>query len=332
MNQSNERKVDDQYYEMEQAVKDNDKTITLVRPHGYQDKKSNWQTNKEDDSDRFFEDRNLGKILVDQGKIESTDIERILDCQEEKSLFFGDAARHLKLVSEDDIKFALALQFGYPTAHPAKGIFSDELVAAYDPFGKQAEIFRTIRTQLSMSLNDETKVLTVVSPSEHEGRSYVAANLAVTFSQMSKQTLLIDANLRKPRQNKIFGSTTRVGLSSMLSGRIRQGELDLLPEPVPFFTHLSVLGAGAVPPNPVELFSNSRFQSILDEVKKFFDVIIIDSPAGLYRADVQMLCSCAQSALVVARQDHTKLSDLKDLSQLLTSMKVNVVGSIMNRF
>jgi len=332
MSRSNERKVYDQYDEMEQAVKDNDKTITPAHPYGPQDKNSNRQRDKDDDSDRFLEDRNLGKILVDQGKIESADIERILDYQESKSLFFGDAARHLKLVSEDDIKFALALQFGYPIAYPAQGIFSDELVAAYDPFGKQAEIFRTIRTQLSMSLNDEQKILAVVSPSEHEGRSYVAANLAVTFSQMSKQTLLIDGNLRKPRQNKIFGSTARIGLSSMLSGRIRQKELDLLPEPVPFFTHLSVLGAGAIPPNPVELFSSSRFQSILDEVKKFFDIIIIDSPAGSYRADVQMLCSCAKNALVVARQDHTKFNDLKDLSQLLASMKVNVAGSIMNKF
>jgi len=332
MNQSDERKIDDRYDEMEQAVKDNDKTITLVHPHDSENRKSHWQRSKEDDSDRFFEDLNLGKILVDQGKIETNDVERILDCQEKKGLFFGDAARHLKLVSEEDIKFALALQFGYPTAHPSQGVFSDELVAAYDPFGKQAEIFRTIRTQLEVSLSEEQKVLTVVSPSEHEGRSYVAANLAVTFSQMSKQTLLIDANLRKPRQNKIFGSTSRVGLSSMLSGRIKQAELNSMSEAVPFFTHLTVLGAGAVPPNPVELFSNGRFQSILDEVKKFFDIIIIDSPAGSYRADVQMLCSCAQNALVVARQDHTKFNDLKDLSHLLTSMKVNVVGSIMNKF
>ncbi len=286
------------------------------------------------ENDYTLEERNIGRILVEAGKLKLDDVKRVLELQEEEGLFFGDAAQKLKLVKPKDVQYALARQFGYPAVYPTEGIFSKELVAAYDPFGSQTETFRAIRAHLMANwLSSENRVMCVVSPGDEEGRSYVAANLAVTFSQLGKSTLLIDGDFRKPRQHQIFGFSRRVGLSAMLSGRIKKQDLDLLPEVVPFFSRLSVLGAGAVPPNPVELLGGLRFRTILDELKQFFDVIIIDSPAAnTYRADVQTLAVCAEHALMVIRRDHTRMAHAKALSSLLTNAGVNVLGSILNKF
>jgi receptor protein-tyrosine kinase len=279
------------------------------------------------------EERNIGRILVESGKLSLEDVERVLDLQEREGIYFGDAALKLKLVSEEDVQYALSRQFGYPTVFTAQGVFSPELVTAYKPFDKQAELFRGLRSQLLFNwLNRDHKVLCVVSPGSGEGRSYVAANLAVTFSLLGKQTLLIDADLRSPRQHEIFGFNRRVGLSSMLSGRIKKDELEMLPEVIPFFTRLSVLGAGAVPPNPVELFSGPRFENILDELKRFYDVIIVDSPSGENKADVQTLAAAAGSAMVVLRRDHTKMDDVRRLKTWLSTAGVNVVGAVLNEF
>lgn len=285
------------------------------------------------DTESPGDDRNIGNILIEAGKLTVNDVERIVALQEKDGIFFGEAAKQLKLLSEDDIQYALARQFNYPTVRPSDGTFGDELVTAYEPFGKQAEIFRAIRGQLCYRwLSSERKVLTVVSPGDGEGRSYVAANLAVSFSQLGKSTLLIDADLRTPRQHEIFGFSRRVGLSAMLSGRIKKDELDLLPEAVPFFTRLSVLGAGAVPPNPSELFSGERFASILRELKRFFEVIIVDSPAGQYTADVQALAGAAGSAVMVVRRDFTKIDAAVKLKASLQQANVEMAGSILNEF
>lgn len=280
-----------------------------------------------------LEERNIGKILLEAGKLTHEDVERVVELQERDGLFFGDAALKLKLVTEQDVQYALSRQFGYPTVFASEGVFGKDLVAAYKPFDEQAETFRAIRSQLLHNwLSYDRKVLSIVSPGPREGRTYVAANLAVTFSLLGKQTLLIDADLRAPRQHEIFGFSRRVGLSPMLSGRIKKEELELLPEVIPFFTRLSVLGAGPVPPNPVELFSGSRFASILDELKRFYDVIIIDAPGGNYRADVQTLAAAAGSALVVMRRDYTKMEAARQLKEWLTNSDVNVVGAVLNEY
>jgi receptor protein-tyrosine kinase len=278
-------------------------------------------------------ERKLGDILVSEGKLSERDIESILELQDKENLFFGDAAQKLKLVTHDDIQRALAKQFDYPTVSPELGLFSDDLVAAYYPFGSQAETFRSIRSQLLVNwLNKGHKCLCVTSPGDTEGRSYIAANLAVVFAQLGKQTLLIDADLRNPRQHEIFGFSGRLGLSAMLSGRIRSEQLGFLPEIIPYFTRLSVLGAGGAAPNPAELLSGPRFHSVLEELKQYFDVIIIDSPSGKYKADVQTVAASAGSALIVLRRDNTKLEDARDLKERLKNAGVDIVGSALTVF
>lgn len=277
-------------------------------------------------------DRRLGEILVDNGKLGDGDIERIVELQRTRSLYFGEAAVQLRLVEPDDILHALSIQFGYPGVQGGEA-FSRDLVMAHSPFGEQAETFRNIRSQLLTRCQDpDQKTIAVVSPENQEGRSYIAANLAVAFSQLGHSTLLIDADMRAPRQHMIFNFTRRVGLSSMLTGRITAEDLEGLPDSVPPFDHLSVLCCGAIPPNPAELLGKGTFPLILKELVKYFDVIIIDTPPARYQGDVVSIASAAGYALLVAKRDHSKLAYLKNLKTTLTQAGVKVVGSVLEQF
>lgn len=279
-----------------------------------------------------WSDQAMGEILVSSGKLSPEDVETIIRHQHEKGLYFGEAAIELQLVEEQDILQALSLQFGY-TYNSSEEQLAREMVMAHAPFGEQAEEFRSIRAQLlSGWLTPRQKTLAIVSPENQEGRSYVAANLALAFSQLGRPTLLIDADLRAPHQHDIFQFTRRIGLSMLLAGRVRMEDLDALPDRISSFQSLSVLGCGAVPPNPVELLSQDRFRQILNELEKFFDVIIIDTPPATYQADVMSIASVAGSALLVARSGHTKIDKSKDLVKMLNELQVNVAGAVINQF
>src|SRR6185503_6302746 len=118
------------------------------------------------------------------------------------------------------------------------------------------------------------RTLAITSPGAREGRSFIAANLAVVFAQLGQRTLLIDADFRAPRQQAIFNISDRFGLSSVLSGRA-----DLSAAvPVSGLTGLSVLPAGPLPPNPLELLSRPSFAALLGKAQAEYDVILIDTP------------------------------------------------------
>jgi chain length determinant protein tyrosine kinase EpsG len=277
-------------------------------------------------------DQSMGDILIDLGKLDGEGVDRIISHQREKGLYFGEAAVELDLVDQEDILQALSIQFGYTYDRNEEGL-SKEMVMAYSPFGEQAEEFRAIRSQLLNNwLQTEQKTLAIVSPESKEGRSYIAANLALAFSQLGRPTLLIDADLRSPRQHAMFNFTRRLGLSMLLAGRVRVEDLDVLPDQISNFQHLWVLGCGAVPPNPVELLSKGAFSFILRELKKYFDVIIIDTPPATYKADVVSIASIAGSALLVARRGQSKMEDTKNLTSVLTEASVKVVGAVLNQY
>jgi len=277
-------------------------------------------------------DQSMGAILIDLGKLGGEDVDRIISYQRDKGLYFGEAAVELDLVDQEDILQALSIQFGYTYDRNEEGL-SKEMVMAYSPFGEQAEEFRAIRSQLLNNwLQPGQNTLAIVSPESKEGRSYIAANLALAFSQLGRPTLLIDADLRSPRQHTMFNFTRRPGLSMLLAGRVRVEDLDVLPDQISNFQHLWVLGCGPVPPNPVELLSSGTFSFILKELKKYFDVIIIDTPSATYRADVVSIASVAGSALLVARGGQSKMEDTKNLTSVLTEARVKVVGAVLNQY
>jgi chain length determinant protein tyrosine kinase EpsG len=276
-------------------------------------------------------DRSIGAILVDAGKLKLQDAERVLRLQKERGLRFGDAAIELGLVTAADIQFALARQFDYPYLVVGESKASAELVAAFEPFGTQVEALRALRSQLMLRWFTgaaEQKILAIVSPGRGEGRSYIAANLAIVCSQLGERTLLIDADMRYGRQHELFHLDNGVGLSTDLSGRTQSASLQRVPN----FVDLTVLTAGPTPPNPQELLCRPAFAQMLGQFAATFDVIVIDTPAAGEYADAQTLAARARGALLVLRQDRSSLNAAAQVGASLTQVGVTIVGSVLNDF
>lgn len=275
-----------------------------------------------------LEERTIGRILVDMGRLTERDVHRVFKLQRKHGLRFGDAARRLRLVNDDDIEYALSIQFNYPYLKRGQGVLGTELVTAHDPFDGQSEAIRDLRTQLHMRwVAANRKVLAVMSPDSRDGRSYLAANLAVAFAQLGEPTLLVDADLRVPRQHRIFGLPGGCGLAQVLSGRGGIGDA----EPVPYFEGLSVLTAGTAPPNPLELLSRAGFARLLAEARTAFSVIVVDTAATARGADAKVVAARSDGILLLARRDRTRLAALENLRRALDSCSVPVVGAVLNR-
>ncbi len=276
--------------------------------------------------------RSLGGILVDSGQLTPEDAERVLQLQKEQNLRFGAAAVQLGLLTEADIQYALSRQFAYAYLRKTPGEkkpVSDELVAAYQPFNPRVEQVRAIRSQLMLRWFDKAElrqVITLVSPGRQDGRSYLAANLAIVFSQLGERTLLVDADLRNPRQHELFHLENKVGFSTILSGRSREEAIIRIPD----LAGLCVLPAGPVPPNPLELLNRLNFDEFMIQVKSSFDVIIIDTPALAAGEDGAMMAVRTGASLAIARSGRTRMADFNDMVQGLMNAGVTVVGTVLN--
>ena len=273
--------------------------------------------------------RSIGDILVSTGRLSAADAERILQRQQQDKSQFGDAALALKLLTKDDIDFALSQQFDYSYLTAKDTSRSPELVAAYQPFSRVGENLRAVRSQLMLrwfNTDRSHKVVALVSPGRGEGRSFIAANLAIVFSQQGERTLLIDGNLRNARQHELFKLGKSAGLSGILADR---AGLEAALQ-VPGLNGLHVLPAGAVPPNPQELLGRAAFGALLQAAAEQFDVVIIDTPAGTDYADAEIIASRAGAAVVVTRKNKSRVPDAALLARRLQDSGVVLVGSILN--
>ncbi len=276
--------------------------------------------------------RTLGAILIDSGQLTAEEAERVLVYQRTHNLRFGEAAVRLGLISEAEVQFALSRQFAYAYLRKIPGEaggLSDEIVAAYQPFSSRVEQLRAIRSQLMLRWFDraeERQVLTIVGAERGEGRTYLAANLAVVFAQLGERTLLIDADMRMPRQHLLFSLENRTGFSTMLAGRLREEAIVRIPD----LAGLSVLPAGPTPPNPLELLNRLNFEEFMIGVRGLYDVVIVDTPAMTVGEDAAMIAVKTGAALAVARNGSTRVAAFTDLVQGLMDAGVAVVGSVLN--
>jgi protein-tyrosine kinase len=277
------------------------------------------------------QDGRLGSILMEEGKLGAMDIERVLELQRIEGFRFGETALRVGLITEDDLRCAVAKQYGLPQLLPGKENISSELVVAYEPFHPRAEELRALRTQLLIRWSNagvRHRMLALVSPGSGEGRSYVAANLAVAFSQLGERTLLIDADLRNPRQHRMFNVSDRIGLSAVLSGRADRAAV----VPIPEFGALSLLPAGACPPNPQELLLRPALAVLLAELRSEFDVILFDTPPAKLYADAQSLAFRAGSVMVLSRKDRTGFADTAIVIRELSNSGARIIGTVFNAF
>jgi protein-tyrosine kinase len=248
--------------------------------------------------------RAIGAILVEQGRLNAADVEEIQRFANLNGVRFGEAAVQLQRITQNDIESAIAQQYNYPVlARGGEGGVADDVVAAHQPQSEIVEPLRALRSQLILRwLNiTDRKVLAVTSPERGEGRSWLAANLATMFAQLGERTLLIDADMRHPRQHRLFNIDNSVGLSALLTGRAgREIARRIHPQ-----LRLFVLPAGVMPPNPQELLA-----------RQVFDV----------------LAANAGSAIMVARRNRTSQNKLLSARDILVDSGVNIVGSVINEY
>jgi chain length determinant protein tyrosine kinase EpsG len=277
-------------------------------------------------------DRSIGSIIAEARDLSPDDIARVLAYQRENGVRFGEAAITLGLASSDDVLSALAQQFHYPYAAEERRNLNRELVSLNQPFSAQAEAFRAIRSQVMMRVWNDTvsprRALAVVSPNTGDGKTFFAANLAVALAQLGGRTLLVDADLRGPRQHQVFGLANDAGLSGILSGR---GTSQVVQQ-VQGITSLFVLPVGVTPPNPLELVERPAFSLLLREFTAKFDHVVVDTPAAQYGADSSVIAARCGTALVIARKDASRIGALQDLVSVLANSPAKLAGVIMNEY
>jgi chain length determinant protein tyrosine kinase EpsG len=277
-------------------------------------------------------DRAIGAIIAEQRGLSPDQIERILAYQRERGLRFGEAAIALGFASTEDVLYALSQQFHYPYAAEEQRRASPELIALNQPFSAQAEAFRAVRSQLTMRLAAEAagerRAIAVVSPEGQDGKTFFAANLAITLAQLGGRTLVVDADLRGPRQHEVFGIDNTVGLSGVLSGRTEAKVI----QPVPGVNNLYVLPVGITPPNPLELVERPAFGLLMRELLSRFEHVVVDTPAAIYGSDAAVIAARCGAALVIARQGRSRLSELQDLVATLSEGPARLAGVVMNEF
>lgn len=271
-------------------------------------------------------DSSVGGLLIQAGKIKPHDVERILDLQAQKGLRFGEAAVRLGLVTDADIQNALSLQFDYPLVGSDKSAFSEELVAACAPFSKEVESLRALRTQLLLRwFGQGNQAMSIAGAIGGEGASWLAANLAIVFAQQGKRTLLIDADLRQPRQHQLFKLDNGVGLSDMIAGRADASAI----RQISAFPSLSFLSAGTQAPNPTELLARPTFGQLIDTFRKQFDIILLDTTPAIPLADCQIVAAQAHGVLITTRRNVSKLGPVAALKDMVAAAGASVVGAIV---
>ncbi len=271
----------------------------------------------------------IGRILLEMGKITPEDAEQVLRVQREKGMRFGEAAQHLGLVTEADIQEVLAHQFDYPYLHPGHSKYSAELVAAFHPFSVHVETLRAVRSQLMLRwFAQGNRALVVASVNSGEGSSFLAANLAIVFSQLGEHTLLVDANLRSPRQHELFGLEARQGLSDILAGRAGLNVIHRAES----FVDLSVLSAGTLPPNPQELLARNSFGDLNEQLCKHYDIVLYDVSDFSTSADALAIASRVGGVLLAARKNKTAIADISMMNEQVQRSNAEVVGSVLLEF
>ena len=277
-------------------------------------------------------DKSIGDIIAETNQLSADQVDRVLEHQKTTGQKFGEAAVDLGFAKREDVLWALSQQFHYPYAANGRQTVSSELVVATTPFDAPAEFFREIRSQvISKVLNglEPRCALAVCSPNAGDGKSFFAANLAVAFSQLGGRTLLLDADMRGPRQQEIFGlDSVSSGLSSVLAGRSESNVI----RPVEALPSLYLMPVGVVPPNPLELVQRPAFDMLLNDLVRKFDYVIVDTPAVEHGADARVIAAKCGAAIALCRKGKTSVTSMQSLVKSLEAGCARFAGTIMNNY
>ncbi|MFZ6753094.1 polysaccharide biosynthesis tyrosine autokinase [Undibacterium sp. Dicai25W] len=268
----------------------------------------------------------LGDLFLQKGLLTESQVELIAAEQRQKKLRFGDAALNLGFLSQIQIDSALGEQFGFGSKDLINGKADSGLRFFHYPFSKEAEEIRRLRSELLLKFSSQDKIkIALVSASPQEGKSYMAASLAIALSQVGRRTLLIDADLRSGNLHNLFSLGSPDGLSSVLAGRIAaQNAL------IPLMDNLHILPSGPRPPNPLEILRAPRIRELLASCDNQFDAFVLDTYTSSLASDAQMVAHQVGSVLLMAMKDVTLLSDLREAKSDMQAAGAEVIGTIFN--
>jgi capsular exopolysaccharide synthesis family protein len=210
---------------------------------------------------------------------------------------------------------------------PDGAILDPLLYAFHKPRSSEAEAFRGVRTALYFSTHGERhQVIQITSPDGGDGKTTIAANLAISMAQSGQKTVLIDADFRKPRQQRIFGISSGIGLAGVLEGQAEVAD-EIRSTNIP---GLSILPCGFPPPNPAELLTGPRLNELLNVLRDRYDFILIDTPPILAVTDPCVVAPRVDGVLLVIRLSSKARPHAERAREILATLGARVLGVLVN--
>ena len=210
---------------------------------------------------------------------------------------------------------------------------STDLIINVNPKSIFSEAIKTIRTNLAFTnIDTEMKVILFTSPQSGDGKSFISANLAVAYAQEGKKVLIVDCDLRKGRQHEIFEvmNLTSGGYSNLILNYKSNMKLD------EYIIHTSnkkidLLPTGPTPPNPVELLASENNKKFMEQIRKQYDIILLDCPPVLGLSDAMIMTRYSDANIVVVSSKKTKVENLDKAKKVFAQANAKITGVVINR-
>ncbi len=206
----------------------------------------------------------------------------------------------------------------------------NELIINSDPKSRMSEAIRTLRTNLQFSSVDKKiKTILVTSSVPGEGKSFIASNLAVAFANSGSNVLLVDCDIRKGRQHKIFQAHNRKGLSNLLLDDVKQEYRNYINETM--VKNLSTIYKGMTPPNPSELLNSDKNKTLISLLSEAYDIVIFDGAPINGLPDSLVMSTLVDGVIIVTACKETSYHLLEDSKRNLVNVNANILGVVLNR-
>lgn len=203
------------------------------------------------------------------------------------------------------------------------------ILVADNPTSIVSEQIRTIRTNIQFSMIDKKlQTLLVTSATAQTGKTTIASNLAAAFAAEGAEVLIVATDMRKPRLQKIFNLSKKMGITNLITNPSLKVE-DVARKT--YIENLSVITCGPIPPNPSELLSSNRMLELIEEMKEQYDLVIFDSPPLLAVTDAQILSTKVDGTIFVIPQGEVTSEEVRNASERLKNVKANVLGTVLNK-